>query len=443
MAKKNLKEGAAVNGAQKNQKPAKAAEKPQVIAPAEEKKAVSASITTTKGHVIDRISVNADPNYGNKIMVKMEYGKLDKSAKSVQDQRKNMKVFKAPLTGDALKQYQKLFETDKAAARVFAVKTMFPMHVDDKAFEVSEGVVNDQKVDYININKISEDDLIVEKLKLFDLDPEQRKAKLAELSAAERAEVLKDVKNLVGRWRLTAGEKGKTRMVAYLTPEEVASRKLRREVIKLDANRRVEKVGKPLTLVALADIAVRRAVAERQERNANIEDAKSVNWGKYHFPEGAKVSVRGPFSKNPNVLYATVNGVEISGVLSKQELTALSSKLATKEQVLMHNKDLFSKVLGANKSSYQDVRFEKAVDALVMRASDAGSKGFTKEEASLIAKALGSEENREEAVSKMWSQASERLNKAGVDEAWQADAKAELDDIAAGKWQEHSQGVSM
>ena len=441
MAKKTVKEGAAVNGAQKKEQ-----KSVTTAAVTGAKRETAPKITTTKGYVIDRIDVKSDQYYDNQVVLKMEYGKLNFDAKDSKKARENMRVIKAPFYGPAFEQYQKESKENKKEALLNAVRYMFPMFVDDKAFEVTEGVVNGKKVDYINIHKETADDLISEKLKLYNLKPEEKEAKLKSLTDSERSELLKDVKNLVDRWKLTAGVKGdaSSRQIAYLTPAEVASRKLRMEVKELSAKGNASKIGKPLTLVALADGVVKRAVAERQERNEKMNKAKSIDWKKYHIPTGANVAITGIVDRNGQKhLYAEVNGVKLGAPLSEEEVTALSSKLATKEQVLMHNKELFGKVLQLNKGNYREAAFAAAVDMIVSRASDAGAKSFTVDQSTAITKVLDKAENKEDALKDLWSKAAARLDDAGVDKGWQESAKAELDDIASGNWKERSQGVSM
>lgn len=308
------------------------AKKEKVQPKAEEKNAVAAKqrvepakasgvIETTDGkHRLDTVRIEQRKH----VEVSAKYGKVkdipaetrakinaepDKAKKKAMweearsESRKDMKTLPTRiLTPEQSKQYQDLVAKDPAAARLFAVQSAYPMHYDDKAFRAVPAEINGRAVDYLNITKNAES----------------------------------------GKWEMAFGMKGNkdTRVFATLNAQELASYR-HRAVVTLDKETgKVASVGAPLSVAGLAAMVDERLAKQREAKEAKLDAAQKVDWSKYKVPEGVTVSgLRWTDSKEPGRawLNGKVNGIEVHGLLSANETTALKNGFATFEQVLMAN----------------------------------------------------------------------------------------------------------
>ena len=133
-------------------------------------------------------------------------------------------------------------------------------------------------------------------------------------------------------------------------------------------------------------------------------------------------------------LSGKVNGIDVFGLLSKNETTAVRNKLATLEQVGAANKDFSQKVQDIVNGKQETIGEDAAVKAIVDRASDATAKAFTPEQAGYITKFLGDidGDGRMDVAEELWGRAKNDLDAKGVNGAWQEDAHNELKDLAQG-----------
>ena len=396
---------------------------------AKEQKAPKSGIVTAEGNVIDRIRVFQD---GKTTKVQVDYGKYNTAGKTETERRKGMRILPPRvLTPEQSKEYQRLSAEDANKAKEYAVRSAYPMHVDEAAFRQKNAEINGRKVDYIIIEK---------------LDPE----KLGEGN-----------KNLAGRWQLSFGEKGNdaSRFYGIMNREEIASFKHRGEVT-LDDKGQVKSVGAPLTMADIAGRMENRVKAEREAKAAKLEPAQNVNWSQFKFADGVKIDkLHYAPSSDPDHLYikGKVNGIELSSQLTSTQTLALKNKMATLDQVAAANFDFRAKVssiLGgiqvlapkADQAQAETKGIDKqaVVDVIVARTSSQSAKSFTDDQVKALndyAEAAGARdpETREQIFEDLWKTAEPSLK--GVNEKWQEDARAELKDLAQGNVRAEQQGM--
>lgn len=407
---------------------------------AQEKK--PSGVQTTAGNIIRHAEVKYVAKAGVGVISGAMYGKLIEGKKG-EDAEKNLrKLPDRRMAPEAYLAYQR--NPDKAAALEAAVRSTFPMHADDKAYGQEIGKVNGNDVNYVRINYVTKDD--VEKGFAFE--------------------------NQIGKVRLLAGIKGEKegRVNAILTPKEVAMWRHRAEVtgemkpakdkdgnVKKDEKGNdilrfeVQNVGAPITKLQLAEAVAQRQVAARETRANLLAEAKGIDWSQYKAPIGAKLSKVHPGESNePDRLWINgdVNNTPIKGVLlTPMETLAIREKIATSEQVFMHNAASRKQAFDINKINYMDLKAhseELSVKAIAQRAADpsAGAR-FTKEQVDIININLGKTEDREGAVMQLFEKAQVEIKKEGVDESWLDAVKDELKEVASNQWKEKSESVSM
>ncbi len=385
---------------------------------AAEQKSKQSGIVTSEGNTLDKIRIFQK---GDTTMVQADYGKLNAAGKTSEERRANMRTqISRPLTAEQSAEYQRLSKESPAQAKEYAARAAYPMHVDDAAFHQKDTEINGRHVNYIVLEKLD----------------------ASKLSDAN--------KHLAGAWQLSFGEKDNkdSRFFGILNKEELASIRHRAEVT-LDNKGQVVKVGKPLSMADIAGRFEQRVNAQREAAAAKVESAQKFDWSKYKFPEGATVTGLHPgkVKDDPDRLWlnGTVNGIKVSGLLSKDETTAVKNKMATLEQVGAANKVFSQKVkniVAASKSV--GVTEDAAVKAIIDRASDKNAKSFTPEQRDVLMRFSGSAElpdAREKAFEGLWEKAETALKDAGVNEAWQKDAHDELKDLAQGVVREEGQGM--
>ena len=383
---------------------------------AEEQKTPKSGIVTTEGNTIDKIRIFQKDGA---TMVQADYGKINAAGKTAEERRANMRTqISRELTPDQAKEYQRLYAEDPAKAKDYAVRAAYPMHVDDAAFHLKDTTVNGRKVDYIVLEKLTAD-------------------KLSEGN-----------KHLAGSWQLSFGEKGNkdSRFYGILNKEDLASIRHRAEVT-LDDKGQVKSIGAPLSMADIAGRVEQRVTAQRQANEAKLGAAQKVDWSKFKFPEGANVTgLRyAPAKDNPDRVWLNgkVNGIEVFGLLSKNETTAVKNKMATLEQAGAANKEFRQKVMDIV-APKQGVTEDAAVKVLIDRASDSTAKSFTADQRdTLMTFAAGADtpEDREKVFDGLWEKAESALKDAGVNEAWQKDAHDELKDLAHGAVRDEQQGL--
>lgn len=384
---------------------------------AEELKAPKSGIVTTEGNTIDKIRIFQNDEGATKVQV--DYGKLNREAKTPEERRAGMHtLISRELSPEQAKEYQRLFAEDPAKAKEYAVRAAYPMHVDDAAFHQKDTTINDRHVNYIVLEKLTED-------------------KLSENN-----------KHLVGNWQLTFGEKDNkdSRFIGILNREELASIKHRAEVT-LDPKGQVKHVGTPLTMADIAARVEQRVLAQREAKQAKLAGAKKVDWSKFKFPEGATVtSLRFAPSKNPDRVWINgrVNGIEVFGLLSKNETTAVKNKLATLEQVAAANKEFSDKVKAiVAPAEAKTITEDAAVNAIIARAGDKTAKAFTAEQRdTLLGFASGAEtpEARMKVFDDLFAKAEPELKKL-PNEKWVEDTHAELKELSEGIVRSEQQGL--
>lgn len=385
-------------------------------------------ISTTDGRIIRNASVKFIKAAGITIVANALYGKLIEGKTGKEAEANLKKLPNRALSKDDLLQYQRLADTDPKAALEFAVKAAYPMHVDDRAFGNAVGEVNGKSVNYIVVKKLTEDDI---------------KDKNGVVNESSR--------NLIGRWQLRTGIAKGENTVVILTPEETAMYRHRAEV-KLDSKGSVVSVGKPVTMLELADRAVRRSLADRQTREAALSEAKGIDWGQYHAPLGARLTHL--YTKDSNEadrqwINGKVNSVEVKGaLLTAVETVALREGLATREQVFMHNAFTRQQAFDLNKANYQDLKAhaeEHAVKAIVDRAKNtAPHASFTREQVDMINLAVGRSEDREGVITSLYEKAEVQLKESNeIDMNWLDAVKDELKDIVENKWEVKSESASV
>ena len=385
---------------------------------AEEQKTPKSGIVTTEGYTIDKIRIFQKDDGAT--MVQADYGKLNLEAKTAAERRAGMHtLISRELSPEQAKEYQRLFAEDPVKAKEYAVRTAYPMHVDDAAFHMRDATVNGRHVNYIVLEKLTED-------------------KLSENN-----------KHLAGKWQLSAGEKDNkdSRFYGILNREELASIRHRAEVT-LGEHGEVKSVGAPLSMADIAARVEQRVNAQRVAKEAKLAGAEKVDWSKFKLPEGATVTgLRYAPSKDPDRVWLNgkVNGIEVFGLLSKNETTAVKNKMATLEQAAAANKEFRDKVKAiVAPAEAKAISEDAAVKVVIDRASDPTAKAFTVEQRNtLLGYAAGAEtpEDREKLFDGLWEKAESALKDAGINEAWQKDAHAELKELAHGVARDEQQGL--
>lgn len=377
----------------------------------------SARIVTSEGNTMDKIRVYQ--NDAGATTVQAEYGKM-REGKTAEERRAGMRLLMSrPLTPEQGKVYQDLYKEDPNKAKEYAVRQAYPMFVDDAAFHKRDTKVNGRKVDYI----------ILEKLKAEDLGEEY--------------------KNLAGQWQLSFGQKGKldTRFFGILNRDELAMIRHRSEVV-IDDKGMVKSLGRPLSMADIAGRVEDRTLSQRQEKAAKLESAQNIDWNKLlsknKLPEGVTLSnLRfSPAKDNPNQVWLTgkANGIEVGGLLSTNETTAVRNKILTLEQAATLNKFISEKIK-AIAAPVAAVSLGDAVKAVVARASSPSAKAFTAEQVKVLndyASGVG-DEDRPKIFGDVWDAAKDELK--SVNEAWVKDAHQELKDLAEGIVRSEQQGL--
>ena len=375
----------------------------------QEQQAQKAKVTTTEGNTIDKIRVfQKDGN----TMVQADYGKLNPEGKTSEERRSGMRTqLSRPLSPDQAKEYQKIFAEDPVKAKEFARK---------------EGM----DVDHMN---------------------KDQRAKLVDSMSPEAKEkALSGKEGLVGKWQMAFGEKGNkdSRFYGILNKEELASIRHRAEVT-LDEHGQVKSVGAPLTMAEIAGRMEQRVQAQRQNNGEKLEAAQKVDWSKFKLPSAANLTgLRYSAVKdNPDrvMLHGQVNGIEVSGLLSKNETTAVKNRVATLEQAAAANEQFRNKVLDIlGPGEKKGVSEDAAVKAIIDRASDSSARAFTPEQVKTLnefAKDAETPEQREQVFAGLWEKAQPKLAADGVNEHWQQDAREELSDLAQGAVRSEQQGM--
>ena len=390
----------------------------------QEQQAQKAKVTTTEGNTIDKIRVfQKDGN----TMVQADYGKLNPEGKTSEERRSGMRTqLSRPLSPDQAKEYQKIFAEDPVKAKEFAVKSAYPMHVDDATFHQKTANIND------HMNK------------------DQRAKLVDSMSPEAKEKALSGKEGLVGKWQMAFGEKGNkdSRFYGILNKEELASIRHRAEVT-LDEHGQVKSVGAPLTMAEIAGRMEQRVQAQRQTNGEKLEAAQKVDWSKFKLPSAANLTgLRYSAVKdNPDrvMLHGQVNGIEVSGLLSKNETTAVKNRVATLEQAAAANEQFRNKVLDIlGSGEKKGVSEEAAVKAIIDRASDSSARAFTPEQVKTLnafAKDAETPEQREQVFAGLWEKAQPKLAADGVNEHWQQDAREELSDLAQGAVRSEQQGM--
>jgi len=281
---------------------------------------------------------------------------------------------------------------------------------------------------------------------------EKRAAAVAAMSEEDKAAALSDCQGLLGKYQLSIGEKGvkDSRFYGIVNNEEMASIRHRAEVV-LDNKGGVKETGAPLTMLDIANRFEQRVRAERKAIGDKLEAAEKLDWSKFKFPEGTKFDYLryGNSKDNPDrvMLYGAIGGIKIASLLSVNESTAVRNKLATLEQGAAANRDFHQKVnalIGKAPAETKAVTEDDAVKVIIYRASELTAKAFTPEQRDkLLNFTAGAEtvEDREKLFDGLWAKAESALKDAGINEAWQKDAYAELKDLAHGVVRDEQQGL--
>ena len=357
------------------------------------------AMTTTEGNTIDKIRIFQEDNATK---VQADYGKLKPDAETTEEKRAGMRtLLSRELSPEQAKEYQRLYADDPAKAKEYAVTSAYPMHVDDAKFHQKDTEINGRKVNYM---------------------------------------------------QLSFGEKGNTdsRFFGLLNKEELASIRHRAEVT-LDEHDQVKNVGKPLTMADIAAKVENRVVAQRLVNEKKLADAQKVDWSKFKLPSAANITGLhfSGVKDNPDRVWlkGKVNGIDVIGMLSKNETTAVRNKFATLEQAAAANKDFRNKVLdivGPGQKQEVNAKEDAAVKAIIDRASDSSARSFTSDQVKTLndfASGAETPEEREKVFEGLWEKAASQLKADGVNEAWQKDAHEELNDLAQGAVRAEQQGI--
>ena len=371
------------------------------------------------------------------------YGKYDAAGKNQTEKTKHMvRLAGRPLSDAEVAEYTAL-AGDAQAQKEYILKTVYPMHADDKAFGNNVGQMNGRPVDYVIIQKITAENAL----------------------APGKTELTEEQKKFIGQYELKAGVKGQSegRVHVILTPQERAMYLQRAEVVTdyepvLDKkgnqmkskdgkpmNRLVVKsVGAPLTLLAIASKIEQRSVDRKNKVAAVVEKFR----GKFHYPESANVTAvhwtRSKDEPGRLVMTGKVNGVEVKPVMLSEEASfGISNKIITNEEAFMENKELRSQLLKINASNYRSAAEGNAIDALVARVTDPAAKSFTAEQVAAINAAIGRSEDRGAAIRSLWEKAEPQMLEKGADRSWFEGAQQELNAVAAKTWEQKPEGVSV
>lgn len=440
---------------------------------AKEQKVPKSGIITTEGNMIDRIRVFQDTKNPKITMVQVDYGKYNPEGKNMKERRANMRVMYAhALTPEQAKEYQRLSNEDpskeKLKAKEFAVRAAYPMHVDDAAFHQKNAEINGRKVDYIYVEPITEESVLLNSLNkghagVYNLSKEQKADLIATMAPEQKAAVLESNKDIIGKLQLSFGEKGKpeTRFYGIMTKEERQSLKVRAEVT-LDEKGEVKSIGAPITLAQIAERFENRVKSEREAKAAKLESAQ-YDWASFKFTDAVKASFSNKLhyapSPDPSRVYVevNVNGINVKSQLTEKQTTALRNKMATLDQVAAANFDFRDKVKGIlgtdqvieprnvqEQAETKGIDKQAVVDVIVARTSSQSAKSFTDDQVKALndyAEAAGARdpETREQIFEDLWKTAEPSLK--GVNEKWQEDARAELKDLAQGNVRAEQQGM--
>lgn len=396
---------------------------------------------TTGGNTLDTIKVFPQ---NNTVYVQASYGKLNPQGKTSEERRAGMRtLLSRPLTKEQAAEYQRLYAESPSKAKEFAVKTAYPMHLDDKAFNQKAGTVNGRQVDYVTIVKLTERDLLSQAQQA-----EYDTLKASDPKAAEefaKANIPAERKSLVGKWQLSTGMKGDTatRFVGIMNREETAALR-HRAVVTLDDKGQVKTVGKVVSTLDIAAMVETRSLAERQAKDQKLEAAKKVDWGKNKLPEHIHLtSLNYAKSKDPDRVWlrGKVNGIEVSGLLSVNETTALRNKLASLETLAASNKHFRETAIAiAGGNQVKAVTEAEAVQVVIARASDKTAKSFTPAQVEVLNSYAGGQDKGGVFVD-LFEKAKPALDQAGVNAKWQEDTRQEMADLAQGKVRGQSQGM--
>ena len=315
------------------------------------KEASNFSYLSTDGKNIENVKL--EPRKGS-IFVSIDYGKKNEEGKTAAERRGTLQPLSPrPLTKEQYQKYAELSEKDQRKAYEYAVRSAFPMHYDDKAFNKRDTEINGQHVNYIIVEKLTEDTFLKNSLRKSGVDVDKMKpadlaAVIDGLSPEDKKKALSGKENLIGKYQISFGEKGKsdTRFFGILSKDEVSSIHHRAEVKQNDKGRLV--IGAPVTLADIAGRVQQRVYAERQAKEDRMTPVKKVDWAKFKLPEGTNIDkLHYQPVKNNNdrvMLKGELKGVTLSALLSKNETLAVTSKMATLNQVAAANKDFRNQV---------------------------------------------------------------------------------------------------
>lgn len=371
------------------------------------------------------------------------YGKYDPDGKNQAEKTKHMVRLAGRQLSDAEVAQFTALTGDAQAQKEYILKTVYPMHADDKAFSNTVGQMNGRPVDYVFIQKITAENSL----------------------APGKTELTDEQKKYIGSYELKAGvrdvKEGRAHVI--LTPQERAMYIHRAEVetayepildkkgnqVKTKDGKPmsrlvVKSIGAPLTLLAIASKIEQRSVDRKNKVAAVVEKFR----GKFHYPESANVTAvhwtRSKEEPGRLIMTGKVNGVETKPVMLSEEATfGISNKLITNEEAFMENKELRSQLLKLNASNYRSAAEATAIEALVSRVTDPAAKSFTAEQVAAINAAVGRSEDRGSAIRSLWEKAEPKMLEKGADPSWFESAQQELNAVAAKTWEQKPEGVSV
>lgn len=316
--------------------------------------AQKAVVTTTEGNTIDKIRVFQKEGA---TMVQADYGRLIPDGKTVEERRVNMRTqLSRQLTSEQAQEYQRLYANDPVKVKEFAVQAAYPMHVDDATFHLKDTTINDRKVNYIIIEKITEDTLLLNALRKDGVDVdhmtrEERAAVVAAMSPEAKQKAMAGAEGLVDKWQLAFGEKGNpnSRFYGIMNHEELASFRHRAEVTlgyeeMKDKNGKVVRdkrgnpetrevikgIGAPLTMADIAGRMEQRVLAKQQDNEAKLEAAKKVDWSKFKLPSAANITALRytPSKEHPDRVWLNgkMNGIDYSAYCRRMRPLPLETK---------------------------------------------------------------------------------------------------------------------
>jgi len=431
-------------------------------------------IKTSAGNTLDRVKVFP---IGSTVMVQAEYGKLHPEEKKSADQRKDMKrLLSRPLSPAQSLKYQELAKTDQNAAREYAAREVYPMHIDEAKFDNREAEINGRPVNYINFEKqtvetLALSEILAGKLKIEGITPDDvRSGKVKAKDLADKGlkaeDLSEDVRKYIGKTQVAFGMKGdpKSRFMGLLTNDEKLSLDNRVEAKwtkvkeKGADGKMVEKnkavvVGGPMSKADIAAAVEKRVLARQQAHNERLASAQKfvdyvkANPDRAKVPEGIQLTgLRFVNTSDPakKILKGSANGIDVSALLTKNETTAMLNKMLPMEEIAMANKGFGNKVRAIATGNQLVASEEAAVAAIVARASDKNAKAFTPEQYKLLNEFVSAEDNaadRKVMFDDLMSKASEKLE--GINPKWIEDVRHELDDLAEGAEREQGRQQSM